>query len=122
MRRPCLKCGVLSRETYCPEHRKAKEKERLEKEPHRTIYGTKSWAKARKRIKARDNGECQALVNGKQCKSKANLSVHHITPLSRGGAPYDDDNLITLCRPHHEEIEKQVPPPPPDLGIPETGR
>ena len=34
------------------------------------------------------------------------ISVHHIIPLAEGGELLDEDNLITLCRYHHEQAEK----------------
>jgi 5-methylcytosine-specific restriction endonuclease McrA len=29
--------------------------------------------------------------------------VHHIRPVSRGGAPYDPANLMSLCTEHHAD-------------------
>ena len=35
------------------------------------------------------------------------LEAHHVTPLHRGGAPYDLDNLETLCRSCHIERHRR---------------
>lgn len=35
------------------------------------------------------------------CGREDNLEVHHITPWSTGVGRYDEDNLVTLCRPCH---------------------
>lgn len=41
------------------------------------------------------------------CWSPAGVKpdVHHITPRGMGGTRYDDSELVTLCRRHHDNIE-----------------
>lgn len=34
-----------------------------------------------------------------RCNTKEDLTVDHIIPLSKGGAPFDKENLTTLCGP-----------------------
>jgi len=42
----------------------------------------------------------EGRINGRQ------LSVHHIIPIRQDPErKMDDDNLITLCHDHHEEVE-----------------
>lgn len=53
------------------------------------------WANVREKILTRDKHRCQ------DCGYDQNLHVHHITPLSEGGAPFDSDNLKTLCETCH---------------------
>lgn len=36
---------------------------------------------------------------------KADL-IHHIKPLDQGGSKYDEDNLMSVCQMHHEELHK----------------
>lgn len=39
----------------------------------------------------------------------SNLSVHHIIPIEKNyDKRLDSDNLITLCRLHHEQAEKNL--------------
>jgi len=56
----------------------------------------RSW-KRRYRIFERDGWRCS--VPG--CTSRANLNVHHVVFLSRGGDSADS-NLVTLCVAHHQ--------------------
>jgi len=55
---------------------------------------------ARRYAFERDNWTCLM----RDCESRANLTVHHVTPLSMGGARYDVNNLATLCMSCHERI------------------
>ncbi|RMF75653.1 MAG: HNH endonuclease [Acidobacteria bacterium] len=52
------------------------------------------------RIYARDGWRCQAPG----CTARRNLESHHVVWRSRGGSD-DDDNLVTLCRFHHQRGE-----------------
>lgn len=53
------------------------------------------WLQSRRDTIERDGGECQV------CGKTENLHVHHIQPVSEGGAKFDTENLITLCPKHH---------------------
>ena len=53
------------------------------------------WDRVRRIAFARDNWRCRA------CGKAGRLEAHHVRPLHQGGAPYDLDNLETLCRPCH---------------------
>lgn len=55
------------------------------------------WDDQRKVIIKLDGGRCRV------CGTKYNLHVHHIRYRSEGGT-HDEDNLITLCIPHHDLI------------------
>jgi 5-methylcytosine-specific restriction endonuclease McrA len=52
------------------------------------------------RIEAFDRDNWRCLL----CESPRNLTVHHITPLSQGGARLDTGNLATLCWYCHEQL------------------
>ena len=55
------------------------------------------WYKARREALDRDSNNCQ------DCGTSEDLHVHHIEPVSEGGAKFDTGNLITLCQEHHYE-------------------
>lgn len=113
MKRPCLwkGCKKTSEASYCEDHaalaENARTASRAVTEPHRAIYKTREWSVARRSAIARDNHRCQARVSGRQCEVTDSLTVHHIKPLREGGAPYELSNLVTLCYPHHKQIENQ---------------
>jgi len=69
------------------------------------IYNTSLWADVRASVIARDHGTCSvARLIGGTC-SAGPLHVHHLTPLSDGGDPYDEDNCLTSCARHHPQVE-----------------
>ena len=72
---------------------------------------TKAWKDKREHIKERDKYLCQVclrnLYNTQQQYNMNHLEVHHIIPIAEDyNKRLDDDNLITLCRYHHELAEK----------------
>ena len=67
---------------------------------------TQSWRKAARRIRERDRFCCRVCLKAGVIESR-DLSVHHIIPLAVDlDRRLDDDNLITLCRYHHERAEQ----------------
>ena len=73
------------------------------------------WSEKSKSIRARDKYLCQVCITGKYQTNYRytykDLEVHHIIPLSENYSKrLDSDNLITLCRYHHELAETgQIP-------------
>lgn len=72
---------------------------------------TNKWAVKSKSIKARDKYLCQVCITGKYSTSYRytynDLEVHHIVPIKEDYSKrLDSENLITLCRMHHEMAEK----------------
>jgi hypothetical protein len=67
--------------------------------PHPTpdIYNTHTWRQTATYVIARDGHQC----THPGCGARTNLQADHITPLSKGGAAFDPDNLRTLCATHH---------------------
>lgn len=66
------------------------------------FYKSSEWQRKRQEILERDNYECQ------HCKKRGQFSrarsVHHIRHLERWPElALDDDNLISLCEPCHNE-------------------
>lgn len=52
----------------------------------------------------RDKGQCQALLPNKtKCHSTYFPDLHHIKHRSLGGT-HTLENLITLCKPHHQQV------------------
>ena len=85
-----------------------------------TIYNTLLWQLARRRALSRDGSRCTvARLLGGECSPS--LDVHHIRPVSEGGAPFDQENLATVCDSHHpiwEALRRRLlaalePPAPP---------
>ena len=66
---------------------------------------TQSWKRTAKMIMERDLNCCRVCLLDGILKNRE-LSVHHIIPLSEDfNLRLDPDNLITLCRYHHEQAE-----------------
>lgn len=67
---------------------------------------TKAWRKKSAEIMTRDFHCCRVCA-ASGIITVSDLSVHHIVPIA---ADYDrrldNDNLITLCRFHHEQAER----------------
>lgn len=54
------------------------------------------WHNVRLAILERDGWRCT------KCGRAGALEVHHVKPLEEGGHPTSPDNLVTLCRDHHQ--------------------
>lgn len=72
---------------------------------------TYKWTQKSKYIKQRDNYLCQICLLDKYKTdfkyTYKELEVHHIIPIEEDYSKrLDSDNLITLCRYHHEMAEK----------------
>lgn len=71
----------------------------------RAVRATVEYRAARQAALERDEWRCRALIDGVLCGGGRDvgswLEVHHITPISDGGAPADLDNLVTLCNVCH---------------------
>lgn len=69
-----------------------------------TIYEHPAWERARADALERDGHRCTvARFLGGRCSKR--LDVHHLEPVSEGGAAFDLDNLITACSRHHPMVE-----------------
>lgn len=94
--KPCLTCGALSPDTYCPTHRTIRAQAKNQQRQS-------GWARTRtrRRILGRDGHQCTAAPNGHRCPTTTRLHVDHIVPLANGGTN-DDTNLTTLCDTHNQ--------------------
>ena len=80
-----------------------------------TFRKTNKWTEKSKSIRRRDNYLCQVcLLNKYDTNYKytyKELEVHHIVPIEEDyDKRLDSENLITLCRYHHELAEKGTIP------------
>ena len=69
------------------------------------------WTEKSKEVRKRDKNLCQICITGKYNTNYRytynDLEVHHIIPIEEDyNKRLDSNNLITLCRYHHEMAEK----------------
>ena len=100
--RPCLDCGTLSANSRCPTHQRQRGQQRRATSPQAHIESTTTWQRIRTLARRRDNG-CTAAHLG-DCRGR--LEVHHLQAISKGGDPYNLDNITTLCQHHHRTLER----------------
>lgn len=111
MKASCKYCGRIHDKKYICSNR-----------PKQTKYtdinkfrSTKQWRVKREEIRERDKQLCQVcirkLYNTEQQYTYNDLSVHHAIPIESDYTKrLDNDNLLTLCRYHHELAEsKDIP-------------
>ncbi|MCP8969713.1 HNH endonuclease [Ectobacillus ponti] len=107
MLRSCSYCGRIHDSKYqCPQKPK-RFKERDEVHRFRTLQ---VWIKKRNYIRQRDTHLCQVctrqLYDTHTQYTYDDIQVHHIVPLREDWERrLDEDNLLCLCRPHHEAAE-----------------
>jgi len=102
--RPCLDCGALTTHTSsrCTQHQRERGQQRRATSPQASIESTTTWQRIRTLARRRDNG-CTQAHHG-DCRGR--LEVHHLQAISRGGDPYDLNNITTLCQHHHRTLER----------------
>lgn len=102
MYRSCSVCGRIHPEDkMCKRVYKKNTKESQ-------FRNTNAWIKKRNEIKKRDKYLCQLCLKD-NIYTYDNLQVHHIIPIAKDyNKKLDSDNLITLCRMHHEQAEKGI--------------
>lgn len=107
MLKSCKYCGRIHDDkcvcNYKPKYKKRGD--RVDK-----FHSSSHWTRMAIYIKQRDHYLCQACLHGIDGKGIRytidNLGVHHIESVdSAWDKRFDYDNLITLCREHHEMAE-----------------
>lgn len=101
---PCShpSCPNLTTDRYCDKHRKQRytENNRI---AHKTrdagFYNRAQWKKVRRQQLIREPLCRECMKDNKITQATV---VDHITPRSKGGADYDDDNLQSLCKRCHD--------------------
>jgi 5-methylcytosine-specific restriction endonuclease McrA len=69
------------------------------------------WRSFRLTILDRDQGQCTLQLDG--CTGGAE-HVHHIVPLSKGGAKYDPQNCASACAACNTKLGNRDPVPQPE--------
>ncbi len=113
MKKSCVYCGKIHEKSYkCPcmqsiRNRRSKSDE---------FRGSAEWKYKRREIRERDLNLCILCRLGLYCSDdrflyNTEVEAHHITPLIEDWSKrLDNDNLISLCRYHHELAEKGLIP------------
>lgn len=112
MLKSCSYCGKIhdTRKTCAEKKVRQKEHQRQRSNSRAKIFHHSSrWARKSKAIKERDHYMClcckAGMGHGKVYNTDT-LEVHHIVPIEEDDdRKLDDDNLITVCRVHHEQCE-----------------
>lgn len=116
MKTRCSNCRTLIDygNTYCLRCKEKIKKQRKKYTTERVKEADKytktaTWQSLRKEILIRDKGCCVlCLLRGKI--EYRQLQVHHIVKrVDDITLAYERSNLVTLCRPCHEEVEKLTP-------------
>ena len=122
MLKTCSTCGKLHRfNEICPQQIKNKQEyfRKLNRSKYKGKYernseadkfrNTAKWRNKRNRIQQRDCYMCRYCFLVEKKIVTSGLSVHHIVPLAVDySMRLDDNNLITLCRSHHELAESGI--------------
>ena len=111
MLKACTYCGrVHDNRIDCPVKRAVQRK--YEKDSLASKTRNKSrWQKTRNYIRERDHQICQLCFRNYPGTIRPyeteRLSVHHIVKIEEDASKaFDEDNLITLCRTHHEMADE----------------
>lgn len=110
MKVSCKYCGRIHDKKYICSNRPKQTYTDIDK-----FRSSKQWKVKREEIRERDKQLCQVcirkLYDTKQQYTYNDLSVHHAIPIESDYAKrLDNDNLLTLCRHHHELAEsKDIP-------------
>lgn len=73
---------------------------RLERSPMKKKREPPALTKAKRQVRKRDNYTCRFPGCGRQGRS---IDVHHVAKISqRPDLKFDPDNMICLCRVHHD--------------------
>ena len=59
------------------------------------LLDARRWTLTRRQVFDRDGWRCR------ECGKAGRLECHHVVALERGGAPFEVDNVIALCRGCH---------------------
>ena len=107
MLKSCKYCGRVHRvDEVCPKKPKRFGNWSKYNSPERKFRSTQAWQTKREEIKERDHYLCKVCLDYNVINYNG-LEVHHIVSLKDDfDKRLDNDNLITLCRTHHEEAER----------------
>jgi 5-methylcytosine-specific restriction endonuclease McrA len=69
------------------------------------IYHSPQWPRVRKYVLRRDGYRC--VICGADVSASGAARVDHIRRVTDGGAPFDPDNLRTLCVTHDQQSHRE---------------
>jgi 5-methylcytosine-specific restriction endonuclease McrA len=99
---PCLDCNRLtSPGPRCPEHAAAHNRRRWARKPRNPLYRTPTWRRLSAMILREHRQALGDVCPGDPTHPAhpcTDLTVDHIRPISKGGAPFDRANLRVVCR------------------------
>lgn len=106
MLKSCRYCGrVHDPHTVCPKKPVIKYSSNRHRSEAGDLRHTNTWNKKSIEIRQRDKYLCRVCLS-QGVLTTHDLSVHHIDSIKeRPDLWLDNDNLITVCRVHHEEAE-----------------
>jgi hypothetical protein len=96
--RPCLTCGRLTPNSYCPAHAPVR------KTPGRS---SRPQDRFREAVLARAGNQCQWIEDGVRCPETRDLEAHHLEAF-RDQPTMDPTAGVCLCRAHHHEVERRA--------------
>lgn len=71
------------------------------------FHGSYKWTQLSKRVRERDRHMCVYCWQQEHRITTQGIEVHHIVPIAEDyDARMDEDNLVSLCRRHHEQAEQ----------------
>lgn len=103
----CIYCGRVHPVDFICDKKlsKMKEKNNRTTTKYDRFRKTSAWVGMREYIKIRDYSICKVCA----CEGKisSTVQVHHIVPMREDETLWlDSNNLICLCKYHHEQAEK----------------
>ena len=105
MLKACSRCGKIHKQGQCTSPSLPRYERQRTSEADR-FRNRKVWQRKAKEILERDYHCCRVCLSAGIINSN-DLSVHHIIPLASDfDKRLDNENLVTLCRYHHEEAER----------------
>lgn len=102
--RTCARCGKIHANAAC-----VKQRERTDRQTNAMRYrNTQRWRRVAAEVKTRDRYICRWCLHlGEWHGTRVPVEAHHIVAIEDNYELRDDlDNLITLCRYHHEQAER----------------
>ena len=101
----CSRCGRIHEWGKCPAKRERTRYKATNRTDEMKFRSSAEWQKKTVEIRQRDAGLCKLCLHEGRINGR-DLSIHHIEPIRRcPDRKLDNDNLITLCRDHHQQAD-----------------
>ena len=106
MKISCPYCGRMHERGFTCS-KKPIRKCRYDKREANRVHHSNRWTKLSLSIRERDKFLCVYCLRHDKRINTLGIEVHHIVPIEQDNdRAYDSENLISLCREHHEQAEK----------------